>query len=124
MKKLFILFTILLLLAGCKAYQQEVRPSRAPAGSAPKQSIPRMMNVAIQDFSFNPGTIRIKAGETVVWTNNDGTPHTVTAVSGPEMFDSGRLGKGRSFSQAFKTPGTYKYQCNIHPSMRGTVIVE
>ena len=135
MKKLMILVAVL-LLAGCKGYYEQPQPTGplpAPEttptlrteqienSQMPAQS--STVDVAIQGFSFNPGTITIKAGDTVVWMQQDGVPHTATATSGPEMFDSGRLSKGQSFSQTFDTPGTYEYQCNIHPSMRGTVIV-
>jgi len=79
------------------------------------------VNADIAGFSFKPATIRIKAGDTVVWTNKDSAPHTVTAVSG--LFDAGTLRTGQTFRQTFDTPGTYEYQCDIHPNMKGTVVV-
>ena len=116
MKKLMIFFAII-MLAGC-TYQQEVVQPTAQKGQAATNS------VAIAGFKYNPGTITVKAGETVVWTHKDGAPHTVTATSGPEMFDSGTMNKGQTFSQTFTTPGTYEYKCSIHPSMQGTIIVK
>ena len=113
MKKLIILMAVL-LLAGCQAYEEPT----AAKGQAATNS------VSIAGFKFNPGTITVKAGDTVTWTQKDSAPHTVTATSGPEMFDSGTLNKGQTFSHTFTKPGTYEYQCSIHPSMRGTVIVE
>src|SRR3712207_9522603 len=35
--------------------------------------------VAIQNFSFSPGTVTVNVGDTVTWTNNDEAPHTATA---------------------------------------------
>jgi len=113
MKKLIILMAIL-LLAGCQTYEEPT----AAKGQAATNS------VSIAGFKFNPGTTTVKAGETVVWTQKDSAPHTVTSISGPESFDSGTLNKGQTFSQTFTTPGTYKYQCSIHPTMRGTILVE
>jgi len=81
------------------------------------------VNAEIADFSFKPTTISIKAGDTVVWTQQDGSPHTVTAVSGPESFESGNLRKDQTFSHTFNTPGTYEYKCSLHPNMKGTVVV-
>ena len=129
MKKLMIIFAVV-LLAGCQGYYEQPQPTGPlpPPETAPQlQTKATPLNsesVTIRGFSFNPGTITIKTGETVVWTNNDGAPHTVTATSGPEMFDSGTLSKGQTFSQTFTTPGTYEYKCSIHPSMQGTIIVE
>lgn len=78
--------------------------------------------VRIADFSFTPRNISVRAGAAVTWTNEGRAPHTATAKGG--TFDSKRLNPGASFSFTFDTPGTYDYQCDIHPSMTGTVTVE
>jgi len=114
MKQIIVLFAIIVLLAGCQTYQKE----------STAQSASQNMNADIAGFAFEPATIRVKAGDAVVWMHKDSAPHTVTSVSGPESFDSGTLNKGQTFSQTFTTPGTYEYECSIHPSMQGTVIVE
>lgn len=77
--------------------------------------------VAIQSFSFVPASITIAAGDTVVFTNRDGAPHTATADSG--AFDTGRLGRDASAQLTFSTPGTYDYFCSLHRNMRGTITV-
>src|SRR6266436_2790394 len=33
--------------------------------------------VVVENFSFQPGTLTIKAGTTVTWVNHDDEPHTV-----------------------------------------------
>ena len=33
----------------------------------------------IENFTFNPQQITVKAGATVIWTNGDDIPHTVTS---------------------------------------------
>jgi len=66
--------------------------------------------------------VTIRAGSAVLWTNKDGAPHTVTAKDG--SFDSGNLAQGASFSFTFQKAGTYDYFCAIHPSMKGTVVVQ
>jgi plastocyanin len=76
----------------------------------------------IDNFTFNPQQIRIKAGTTVTWTNNDDIPHTVTSAT--LVFRSQALDTGDKFSYTFKAPGTYKYFCSLHPHMTGTVVVE
>ncbi len=79
--------------------------------------------VSIQDFSFNPSTVKVVIGvnDTIAWTNNDAVAHTVTANGG--SFNSGTLEPGSSFTQTFTTPGTFAYHCMFHPFMTGTVIV-
>jgi plastocyanin len=73
---------------------------------------------------FNPPTITVVIGinNTVVWTNDDSVPHTVTADSG--SFSSGNLNPGDSYSFTFTAPGTYAYHCSYHSWMKGTVIVK
>lgn len=80
--------------------------------------------VSIQNFAFDPPSVTIKVGSTVTWTNNqDGVPHTSTEdVEGG--WNSGRLESGQSFTtNPFNSPGTFTYHCDIHRSMKGTVIV-
>lgn len=81
------------------------------------------VSVAIRDFSFSPNTITVVIGvnNTVVWTNNGPSDHTVTANGG--SFLSGDLAPGSNFTNTFTTPGTFAYHCSIHPIMKGTVIV-
>ncbi len=64
----------------------------------------------------------IGVNNTVTWVNNDSVPHTVTAADG--SFNSGNLAAGASYSYTFTTAGTFKYSCNYHAWMTGTVIVE
>jgi len=76
--------------------------------------------VSIQNFSFNPETLTIKAGTTVTWTNNDSVIHNIKSPS----FNSPDLNAGETFSFTFGKPGTFNYSCGIHPTMTGTIIVQ
>lgn len=71
--------------------------------------------------AFSPSTIRIKAGESVMWMNADEVAHTATADGG--AFDSGFIDPGQSFSFTFPKAGTFAFHCTPHPWMKGTVIV-
>jgi plastocyanin len=73
---------------------------------------------------FTPPTVTVVIGvnNTVVWTNDDSVPHTVTADDG--SFSSGNLNPGDSYSFTFTTPGTYTYHCSYHSWMKGTVVVK
>ena len=79
------------------------------------------VTASIGDRAFQPSTIRIAAGGTVTWTNDDDDEHTVTATDA--SFDSGVMGAGATHRQRFPTAGTYAFLCAIHPDMRGDVVV-
>jgi len=81
---------------------------------------PAEVPVEIINIKFNPQSLSINKGTTVIWTNNDSMQHTVTAN---DNFDSGILAKGQSFSHKFDTAGTFDYICIIHPNMKGQIIV-
>ena len=73
---------------------------------------------------FTPATISVVLGinNTVVWSNNDTVPHTVTANDG--TFSSGNMNPGDTFSWTFSNPGNYSYHCSYHPWMKGVIVVK
>jgi plastocyanin len=77
--------------------------------------------VSIENFSFDPQTIEVPAGEKITWVNNDPTEHTVTGENPALSSDS--LAGGEEFSARIDEPGTYTYQCSIHPEMTARVQV-
>ncbi|MGH2808751.1 MAG: plastocyanin/azurin family copper-binding protein [Actinomycetota bacterium] len=84
------------------------------------------ITVSATDDVFTPETIRIDPGDTVSWSNDGETVHTVTADNG--SFDSGTMAAGDTFTFAFRDAGTYSYYCAVHGAaggvgMAGTVIV-
>jgi len=88
-----------------------------------KAQKPSTKTVLIQDFRFKPAQITIKRGTRVTWINKDPHPHTATAIN-PSGFDSGRLDKGQRYTHTFKSTGTKRYFCKIHPFMKGSVVVK
>lgn len=83
---------------------------------------PSANTVLISGFAFHPTPITVAAGTTVTFTNNDAATHTATADDG--SFNSGDLATGASFTHTFGKAGTYTYRCAIHPSMKGSVVVQ
>src|SRR6478672_1610415 len=71
--------------------------------------------VSIINFNFSPSKLTIASGVTVTWTNNDTTPHTVTADD--NSFTSGSLNKGDTYTHKFTAAGTYAYHCKFHSMM-------
>jgi plastocyanin len=85
---------------------------------APAQGTPV---VTIDDFTFKPASITIRAGQSVRFINHDGEAHTATARN--NGFDSGGLDTGDSWTVKFTKPGKYPYFCTLHPYMTGTIVV-
>ena len=76
----------------------------------------------IDNFTFAPARLTVKAGTTVTWRNEDDIPHTVTSAA--RLLKSKALDTDDSFSFTFTEPGTYEYFCSLHPRMTATVVVE
>ena len=79
--------------------------------------------VSIDNFSFAPQTLTVKAGTTVTWTNRDDIPHGI--ASSNNAFPKGKaMDTDDSYTFTFTTPGTYQYFCYLHPHMVGSIVVE
>jgi amicyanin len=78
--------------------------------------------VKIDNFTFDPPLLKVKAGTTVTWTNEDDIPHTVAATS--RAFKSKPLDTDEKYSFTFTAPGSYEYFCSLHPHMKATIVVE
>jgi plastocyanin len=90
----------------------------ADAASAAK---PATHHVVIDGLKNDPETLTVRRGDTIIWTNKDPFPHTVTA---PGKFDSHDIPPGGSWKYVARVPGDYAYICTLHPNMKGTLNVE
>ena len=79
-------------------------------------------DVSIDGLQFKPAELKITAGQTVTWTNNDDRDHTV--IGKKDAFKSGVIHRGGTFSFRFDKPGKYSYSCKLHPRMKGVIVVE
>jgi len=79
--------------------------------------------VSIDNFTFGPQSLTVKAGTTVTWTNKDDIPHGIGS-SNNAFAKSKALDTDDSYSFTFTAPGTYQYFCYLHPHMTGTIVVE
>ncbi len=76
-----------------------------------------------KNMKFDPNPVNVKKGDSVIWKNDAGHTHTATADDGG-VPDTGEIDPGASSSpQTFNDAGTVKYHCDIHPSMKGSVVV-
>jgi len=79
--------------------------------------------VAIDNFTFKPQQMTVKAGTRMNWTNKDDIPHGIASANNA-FARSKALDTNDSYSFTFATPGTYQYFCYLHPHMTGTIVVE
>jgi len=86
----------------------------------------RAASVSIVDFGFDPATVRIGQGDSVIWTNTGSQVHTSTQDGPLGFWDTGRIRPG-DFGEVDQgvlvAAGAYPYHCSIHPSMHGVVRV-
>ncbi len=146
----FIVETIEKLAATCdvkmsltQLRKQLEKPKAAPAiassAAAGRIRPAVVVNMTDELLVFDPGTIEIKVGQTVMWRNSSREVHTVTAdpgkatnaqdvelPKGAKSFDSGYLNPNQSYEHTFRTPGTYHYVCTLHEvqHMIGQIIVK
>ena len=78
--------------------------------------------VRIEGLKFNPERLEVDAGDTVIWTNQDVVPHTVTASRA--KIESGEIAPGKSWRFVAKKKGEMPYICRIHPTMKATLVVK
>lgn len=80
------------------------------------------VEVRIDRMRFDPPTVSVRPGDTVVWLNAEKrTTHDVVFEDGAA---SERLMPGDRFVRRFDHPGRHPYRCTPHPDMRGEVVVE
>jgi plastocyanin len=111
---IFIIFALVSLSACSSGYGTTSSTTSSPPASG--------NSITLANFAFSPAMLPVKAGTTVTWTNKDSSAHSVTSDGG--VFDSGSLAPNATFTFTFNSTGTFAYHCSIHPSMKGTVVVQ
>jgi len=124
--------------------RKQSEKEKAAPGSTSSAGASRTKPAVVIDMTgsllvFQPATIRVKAGQTVMWKNSSREVHTVTAdprvavnakdvelPKGAKQFDSGFMNPGTTYEQTFRTPGIYRYVCTLHETQRmiGQIVVK
>lgn len=105
------------LLAGACAWAA-VAALLAPQVMAQARAV-----IAQQEIAFTPRTLKIKAGEEVVFRNDDPFGHNVYSPDQGGVFDIGLQPPETETPVRFEKPGDYTIRCRIHPKMRAQVTV-
>jgi plastocyanin len=96
------------------------RTSREPPPTPTPRARSTAPQVEIVDYGYSPAQLTIHAGQNVTWVNQGADGHDVTGSD----WHSGPLTPQEAYTRVFAQPGTYGYECTMHPEMRGTVIVQ
>jgi plastocyanin len=112
-------FALALVCAGALLSSVVVFAAGAAADASAGE--PATHRVVIDGLKYDPETLTVRRGDTIVWTNKDPFPHTVTA---PGKFDSHDIAADGSWKYVARSAGEYAYLCTLHPNMKGTLRVE
>jgi plastocyanin len=82
---------------------------------------PATLRIDISKFAFAPMEVTVVPGTTIIWTNKDETPHTVTGQD--RTFTSKAMDTGDTYKYTFSQEGDFTYYCTVHPFMSGVVHV-
>ncbi|HEV7804509.1 MAG TPA: cupredoxin domain-containing protein [Solirubrobacteraceae bacterium] len=106
-----------ILLAGCGDDDKTAGPTTTASPAAATSTI------RIVDFIYLPDPVTVKVGQRIAVVNADRASHTITEVGSKPSFDSGTVVGRKRGSVTFSRTGTFKYFCQFHPTMKGTVTV-
>lgn len=79
-------------------------------------------HVAIENMRFTPEAIEVRVGDRIEFKNLDFVPHTATSTT-KQIFDSGTLKSGESWTLTCREVGVADYRCIFHPVMTGSINV-
>ena len=91
-------------------------------GGASRMASAAEAQVVVDNFTFSPTPLVVKAGTTVTWVNHDDIPHSIVCLA--LKVKSHPMDTDESFAYKFEQAGTYDYICGLHPHMHGQVVVE
>ncbi|HEY7634595.1 MAG TPA: plastocyanin/azurin family copper-binding protein [Gemmatimonadales bacterium] len=78
--------------------------------------------VEIRGMEFHPRELEVHRGDTVLWINRDLVPHTATSTR-KAGWNTGPLQEGDSGRYIPRHTGEDAYICQLHPVMRGKLLV-
>lgn len=124
---LVIALVCVVLICGCvvppAGQKQVTSPQQGTTHVPPGPSV----TVMIKNRAFDPSSISISEGTRVTWINDDPILHRVVhlpSVKQSELFNSGPLSSGQSYSYRFMEKGLYEYgDPNIGGGRTASVVV-
>lgn len=99
---------------------EATEPTTAPAETA---EAPETVEVRMSGLAYEPSMVEVAPGTTVRWVNDDPADHTVTSEEAGGPLASPVFNLGGSFEYTFEEPGEFAYFCEVHPFMKGMIVV-
>jgi plastocyanin len=90
--------------------------------TADERPKPKTHTVTMENMRFQPETLTVTRGDTVVWVNKDLVPHTTTSKAGG--FDSQSIEAEKSWRFTVRKKGDFAYVCTFHPTMTAMLRVK
>jgi plastocyanin len=73
---------------------------------------------------FSPGTLTVKAGDSLVFQNDDDVTHHIYSPTKGQEFDLATMAPGEKVAHTFAARGRVDVRCGLHAGMRLVVTVE
>jgi plastocyanin len=109
--------------AACSSASAQTTPSGPVDANGP--------TIVAKDMAFSPSTVEIAAGKnvTVHLDNQDNAPHNVAIYKDAGSSEKVSIGEIVTAAKADQvvpalTAGTYYFRCDVHPNMKGTIVVK
>lgn len=77
--------------------------------------------VTIKGSTYQPASLTVTKGDIINFTNADNTVHTVTIFGGHHLL---QIGQTYTIDTSSLARGSYKYTCDYHSFMSGTITVQ
>jgi plastocyanin len=125
-KRIFFISLVLVMCAAVTACAENrtvtvFQTGTSAAAPTAVAALGQKHQVSIKGSAFVPLEVRVKPGDSVTWVNQDARPHTVTSIRYfqdedeishvyiGEIFDSGDIAQGQSYTRTFTEAGAFWY---------------
>jgi plastocyanin len=100
---------------------QSAYPTPAPPAGSPTANAASVVitGMTTSDYSFQPRTLKVKAGARVTWAWQSNAPHNVTFS---KLGKQSMTGQSETFKLRFKHTGIFHYFCSVH-GFTGKIVV-
>jgi len=123
---LFVYLFIIFFIHGCGT--PEERAIKVPGSDSINTNAenvrptgPELHVVEIKDMKFQPESLSVKRGDTIMWINHDMVTHCVTEEK-TKAWTSSNIPANASWKMVFKNNADYF--CAIHQVMKGKITVQ
>jgi plastocyanin len=129
MKRLLLVTGLIALAALSAACSSAAAQPPPTASSGPID--PSGPTIVAKDMAFSPSTVEIAANKSVTihFDNQESAPHNVAIYKDANASEKISVGEIVTASKADQVvpglaAGSYFFRCDVHPDMKGTIVVK